>query len=134
MAIAQRTWTPLWRILYRIVEQVQDSGAQVFLDGAYMQSHRAGDWCEFDGRGRQMVTLQGNSDAVGHQRGEFQQGAVLVATALAQLASLQHLLNRRQQAVGIGQHDLVELLPLLLGDSAALQRLAVQPDGGDGGF
>ena len=85
-------------------------------------------------QGGQVVALQGDGDAVGDQRVEFEQGAMLVATAGAQFAGLEHLLDGGEQAVGVGQHDLVELLALGFGDLVALQGFEVEPDRGDGSF
>ena len=39
-----------------------------------------------------------------------------------------------KQAVGVGEHDSVEVLALGFGDVAALQGFEVEADGGDGGF
>ena len=57
-----------------------------------------------------------------------------MAVAGAQFARLQHLLDGGKQTVGVGEHDLVEVLPLFFGDCAALEGLAVEADGGDGRF
>ena len=80
------------------------------------------------------MALQGDGDAIGDQGAEFEQGAVLVAAAGTEFAGFEHLLDGGEQAVGVGEHDLVELLPLGFGDLAALEGFEVEADGGDGGF
>jgi hypothetical protein len=81
-----------------------------------------------------VVALEGDGDAVGDQRSEFDEGAVGVAAALTELACFEHLLHGGKEAVGIGEHDLVELLPLGFGEFAALQGFEIEADGGDGGL
>jgi hypothetical protein len=88
---------------------------------------------ELDGFGGEVVAQKGDGDAVGDQRSEFDEGAVL-GTACAEFAGLEDLLNGGEETVGVGQHDLVELLALGLGDGVALEGLEVEADGCDGGF
>ena len=61
-------------------------------------------------------------------------GAMLGAALVAHFAGLQHLLDGSEQAVGILEHELVELLALALVHFPALQRFEVQANGGDGRF
>ena len=58
--------------------------------------------------------------------------ADLVARPLAHFSCLEHLLHGGQQPLTVGEHDVVELLPLRLGQFVALQGFQVQADGGDG--
>ena len=51
---------------------------------------------------------------------------------MALLASLEDLLDGGQQAVGVREHDAVELLPAGLLDGPPLQRFKIQADAGDG--
>jgi hypothetical protein len=44
------------------------------------------------------------------------------------------LLDRGEEAVGVGEHDLVELLALGLFEGAALEGFEVEADAGNGGF
>ena len=82
----------------------------------------------------EMVALEGDGDAVGDEGGEFDEGAVLLAVALAELAGFEDLLDGGEEAVGVGEHDRVELLALGFVDGAALEGFEVEADGGDGGF
>ena len=54
--------------------------------------------------------------------------------ACADFAGLEDLLDGGKQTVGVGQHDLVELRALGIGEFAALQSFQIEADGGDGGF
>ena len=120
-------------VLDGVVEEVEDGGAEVFGDGADVEADGAGDGSELDGFGGEVVALQGDGDAVGDQRGEFEQGAVLGAAG-TEFAGLEDLLDGGEETVGVGQHDAVELLALGLGDVAALQGFEIEADGGDGGL
>jgi len=96
-----------------------------------MQADGAGNGRELDRVFRQVMALEGDGDAVGDERGEFEEGSVFMAGAMAELAGLEHLLDGAEQAVGVGEHDVVEVLPLRLGDLAALQGFEVEADGSD---
>src|ERR1700689_3160222 len=80
------------------------------------------------------MALKGDSDAVGDERGKFEQSAVLMTAAGAELAGLEDLLDGAEKAVGVGEHDFVELLALSFGDFATLEGFEIEADGGDGGF
>lgn len=120
-------------VLDGVFEEVEDGGANVLGDGADVEADVAGDRGELDGLGREVVAQKSDGDAVGDQRGELEEGAVLGAAG-AEFAGLEDLLNGGEEAVGVGQHDLVELLALGLGDGVALEGLEVEADGCDGGL
>ena len=96
MAMEQSDVDAVGRVLDGVVEDVEDGGAEVFRDAADVEADGAGDGGELDGVGGQVVALEGDGDAVGDQRGEFDQGAVLVAAAGAEFAGLEHLLDGGQ--------------------------------------
>ena len=50
------------------------------------------------------------------------------------MTGLQDLLDCGQETIGVGEHDLVKLLLLFFRGCAALERLQVEPDAGDGSF
>ena len=57
---------------------------------------------------------------------------MILTAAGAQFASLEDHLYGGEEAVGVGEHDLVEVLALGFRDVAALERFEVEADGGDG--
>ena len=73
--------------------------------------------------GGKVVALEGDGDAVGDEGGEVDEGAVLLAVALAEFAGFEDLLDGGEEAVGVGEHDLVELLAL--GSSEVARRWRV---------
>jgi hypothetical protein len=81
-----------------------------------------------------MVALEGDDDAVFDEGAEVDDGAVLLAVTLAELSGFQDLLDGGEEPVGVGEHDLVELLALGLFDGATLEGLEVEADAGDGGL
>ena len=95
-------------VLDGVVEEVEDGGAEVLGDGADVEADVAGDGGELDGFGGEVVAQEGDGDAVGDERGEFDEGAVLGAAG-AEFAGLEDLLDGGEETVGVGQHDLVEL-------------------------
>ena len=117
-----------------VVEEVEDGGAEVFGDAGDVEADVAGDGVEHDGVGREVVALEGDGDAVGDEGVEVDDGAVLLAVALAELAGFEDLLDGGEEAVGVGEHDGVELLALGFVDGAALEGFEVEADAGDGGF
>ncbi len=121
-------------VLDGVVEDVEDGGAQVFCDAADVETDGAGDRRKLDGFGGQMVALERDGDAIGDQGGEFEDGALVVAAAGAEFAGFEYLLDGAEEAVGVGEHDFVELLALRFGDLTALESLEVEADGGDGSF
>src|SRR5208282_2497643 len=66
-----------------------------------------------------------------HQRVEFQRQALGRAFLVHRLSRFQHLFHGVQQALGIEQHQLVELAPLRFSDLESLQRLKIELDGRD---
>jgi len=79
-----------------------------------VQADVAGDGGELDGFGGEVVAEEGDGDAVGDQRGELEEDAVLGAAG-AQFAGLEDLLDGGEETVGVGQHDGVELVALGFG-------------------
>ena len=121
-------------VLDRVVEQVEQGDAEVFGDAEDVEANCARSRFELDGFGRKVVAAEGDGDAVGDERGKLEEDAVLVALALAELAGLEDLLYGGDETVGVGEHDLVELLALRLGELAALEGFEVEADAGDGGL
>ena len=117
-----------------VVEEVEDGGAEVFGDALDVEADGAGDGLEDDAVGREVVALEGDVDAVGDEGGEVDEGAVLLAMFLAELAGFEDLLDGGEEAVGVGEHDGVELLALGFVDGAALEGFEVEADAGDGGL
>jgi hypothetical protein len=119
-----------------VVEDVDDGGAKVFGDAEGVEADGAGDGFENDAAGSEMVALEGDGDAVGDQGFEVNEGAVLLTMALAELSGFEDLLDGGEEAVRVGEHDLVELLFLGVVDDigAALEGFEIETDAGDGGF
>jgi hypothetical protein len=117
-----------------VVEDVDDGGAEVFGDAEGLEADGSGDGVEDDAVGGKIVALEGDGDAVGDEGVEVDEGAVLQAVALAKLSGFEDLLDGGEEAVGIGEHDLVELLFLFFGGGAALEGFEIEADTGDGGF
>jgi hypothetical protein len=120
-------------VLNGVVEEVEDSGAEVFGDGADVKAHVAWGGSKLNGFRREVVAQECDDDAVCDQRSEFEECAIAGAAG-TDFAGLENLLDGGEQAVGVGQHDLVELRALDLGDFALLQGLEIEADGGDGGL
>src|SRR6202521_3947225 len=78
-----------------------------------------------------MMTHPRQLHTFAHQRVEFNRQALRRAFLLRRLTRLQHLFDGVQQALGIEQHQLVELPPLRFSDFESLQSLKVEPDGRD---
>src|SRR5258707_7548345 len=95
-----------------VVEDVDDGGAEVFGDAEGVEADGAGDGFEDDAVKGKMVALEGDGDAVGDERFEIDDGAVLLTVALAELSGFEDLLDGGKEAVGVGEHDPVELLLL----------------------
>jgi hypothetical protein len=70
--------------------------------------------------------------ALAYQRIELHWQALRRAFLLRRLTRFQHLFHGAQQAIGIEQHELVELPALRFFHLASLQGFEVEPDGGDG--
>src|SRR6202020_1628745 len=105
-----------------------DGGAKVFGDALDVEADVAGDGLEDDAVGFEVVSLEGDGDAVGDKGREVNQSAVLLALLLAQLSGFQDLLHSGEETVGVCEHDGVELLPLSLVDGAALEGLEIETD------
>ena len=69
-----------------------------------------------------------------HHGREVDRRAARVADLGADASRAQDLLDGALQALGVLDHDRVELLPLRLVDAAALERLEIQAYGGDRGL
>ena len=67
-------------------------------------------------------------DALLDQPAEIDRRAVFELASLPRHAGLQHLFDGVLQAIGVLQHDAVELLALRVADLARLQRLEVEAD------
>jgi hypothetical protein len=117
-----------------VVEDVEDGGAEVVGDAEGVEADGAGGGFEADAGGREVVALEGDGDAVGEEGFEIDEGAALLAVTLTELAGLEDLLDGGEEAVGVGEHDLVELLSLRLFDGAALEGFEVEADASDGSF
>ncbi len=70
--------------------------------------------------------------ALAHQGVEFQRQALGRGFLVRRLTRFQHLFHGVHQALGIEQHQLVELPPLRFTHLESLQSLKVEPDRGDG--
>jgi hypothetical protein len=79
-----------------------------------------------------MVAAQDGSDAVGHQRMKFDANALLHALTLAELTCFEYGFDGGEEAVGVGAHDGVELVPLGLISRTALKGVEVKADARDG--
>src|SRR4030088_3554567 len=78
---------------------------------------------------RQMVTRTGSVHTFAYQLAEIHLGFVFSCLFVARPPGAQHLLYGLGEAIGIAQHELVELLSLRVGQFAPLQRLQVEADG-----
>src|ERR1035438_8690548 len=83
-------------------------------------------------RGLQMMAHSRQFHALAYQRIELHWQALRRAFLLRRLTRFQHLFHGAQQAIGIEQHELVELPALRFFHLASLQGFEVEPDGGDG--
>ena len=117
-----------------VVEDVDDGGAEVFGDAESLEADSSGDGLEDDAAGGKVVALEGDGDAVGDKGVEIDEGPVLLAVALAELPGFEDLLDGGEEPVGVGEHDLVELLFLFFGGCTTLEGFQVEADAGDGGF
>jgi hypothetical protein len=117
-----------------VVEDVDDGGTEVFDDAHGAEADGAGNRFENDAARRQMMALEGYRDAVFDERAEVDEGSVLLTVALSELSGFEDLLDCGEEAIGVGEHNFVELLFLLLGGCATLEGFEVEPDAGDGGF
>jgi len=122
------------RVLDGVVEDVDDGGAEVFGDAHRVEADGTRNGLEDDAAGGEMVALQGDGDAIFDEGPEVDDGAVLLAVALAKLPGFEDLLDGGEEPVGVGEHDLVELLFLFFRCCPALEGLEVEADAGDGGL
>jgi hypothetical protein len=117
-----------------VVEEVEDSGAEVFGVGEDEEADAAGDVGEGDGVGLEVVAGEHGGDAVGDEGMELDALALMDAGALAEFAGFEDLLDGGEEAVGVGPHDGVEALTLGFVSGVALEGIEIEADGGDGGF
>jgi hypothetical protein len=80
------------------------------------------------------MALESDGDAVGDEWLEVEEDAVLLSLLLTELAGFEDLLDSGEEAVGVGEHDGVELLALGLVDGTALEGFEVEADAGDRRF
>ena len=80
------------------------------------------------------MALKSDGDAIFDECAEVDDGPVLQAVALTELSGFENLLDGGEEAVGVREHDLVELLALSFVDGTALEGFEVESDAGDGGF
>jgi len=117
-----------------VVEDVDDGGAEIFGDAESLEADGSWDGFEDDAAGREVVALEGDGDAVRDEGVEIDESAVLLAVALAELSCFEDLLDGGEETVGVGEHDLVELLFLFFRGRAALEGFEVEANAGNGGF
>ena len=121
-------------VLDGVVEEIEDGGAKVFGDGVDAEFDLAGDGRKGDGFRRKVMTGKRDGDALGDERLELEQGALLLAGALAELAGLEDLLDGGQETIGVGAHDGVKLAALVFVDGSALEGLEIKTDACYWGF
>ncbi len=95
-----------------------------------MQADPEWDGCKLDCLGWEVVAQERDSDAVGDEWGEFEQYTILIASC-AEFARFEDLLDGAEETVRVGEHDLVELLPLSFGNFSALEGFEVEADRSD---
>jgi hypothetical protein len=71
------------RVFDGVVEEVEDGGAEVFDDALNVESDGSGDGFEDDAVWLEVMALESDGDAVGDERGEIDEGAVLLPVLLA---------------------------------------------------
>src|SRR5262249_25608862 len=120
-------------ILHRVFDQVGDGRAQLFRIADQRKGFR-GLGAKPQGIWGEPVAKAGQLQAVMNDRREVHVLPVAARAALADLARAQHLLYRSQEAVRVIQHQPVEIAALVLIQTASLQRLQVETDGGDRRF
>jgi hypothetical protein len=84
-----------------VIEDVDDGGADVFGDAKRVETDGAWSGFEDDAASGKVVTLEGDGDAVGEEGFEVDEGAVLLALALAQLPGFEDLLDGGEEAVRV---------------------------------
>jgi len=124
----------LWGVFHRVIEQVEDGGAEVLDVSEDEEADAAGDVYEGDVFWLEVMAEEHGGDALGDEGMEFDAGALLDALALAELAGLEDGFYSGEEAVAVLAHDGVEALALLLVAGMALQGFEVEADAGDGGF
>ena len=117
-----------------VVQDIDDCGAEVFGDAESVEADGAGSGLKYDAARRKVVALDGDGDAVGDEGFQVDDGAVLLAVTLAELAGFENLLDGSEETVGVGEHDLVKLLFLFFRGGPALEGFKVEANAGDGGF
>jgi hypothetical protein len=120
------------RVLYGVVEEVEDGGAEVFEVAEDEETNAAGDVFEGDGFGLEVVAKEDGGDALGDERMELDAGALLDALALAKFAGFEDGFDGGEETVAVFSHDGVEALSLLIISGVALEGFEVETDAGDG--
>jgi hypothetical protein len=115
-----------------VIQNVKYGRAEIFDDAHDTEVHFSRYALKQDGFGRKMVPLESDGDTVGDERLKIDQDAVLQTMTLTEFSSFENLLDRGEEAVGVGEHVGVELLALLFIDGAALEGFEIEPDAGDG--
>ena len=115
-----------FRILHGVIEEVGDRRAQV-LDVAVDDERRLQVVADDrDGVFREVMPRARRVDAFLDQPAEIDRGAMFELALLPRHARAQHLFDGVLQAIGVLQHDAIELLALRVADLARLQRLEVK--------
>ena len=81
-----------------------------------------------------MMAGAGGLHAIAHELAEVDDGLLLPGFFVSGAPGAQHLFDGLGEAVGVAEHEAVELLLLRFGDIAALQSFEVQTDRGDRRF
>lgn len=119
-------------VLNGVFENIDEGGAEVFGDAEGVQADSAGNGKQGNGFGREIVLAEDGGDGFGEER--FDLEGTAVAVALAEFAGFEDALDGGVEALGVGEHDAVELLALAFVDGPALEGFKVEADGGDGRF
>ncbi len=127
-------WTPLGEYLTALSRRLRMAVRRSSMLARTKRRTAAGDVVEGDVFGLEVVAEEDGGDAVGDEGMELDAGALLDALALAELAGLEDGFDGGEEAVGVGAHDGVEALALLLVAGVALEGFEVETDAGDGGF
>ena len=111
----------------RLVTTVRSSSASPLTTSARSRGR-----VELDGARMKVMADDRQLDAFVGQRADVDRPAHDGLLALADDAGLEHLIDGVVQALGVGQHDVVELAASAFTDLARLQRLQVQANRRDG--
>ena len=122
------------RVLHRIVEEVEDRCAEVFRMAEGEEADVSGDGLDGDGFFGEVIATEDGADALLEEGLELDAGALRGAGALAEFSGLEDLLDRGEEAVGVGAHDAVEVCTLLVADGTALEGVQIEADAGERGL